>query len=114
MTPLPTFPRHAQPRVWLITSAPSPTGTAIARAVLAHGDSAVLGVKEASSAGEEIDGEEEKDGCFAEFWEEVGREGWKERCRIVQLDGRCEFLEFDVFGGVGRGVAKRGDGGYRS
>ena len=90
--PPPQFPTHTQPRVWLITSCASPVGLALARAVLAHGDLVVAGVRPA----------EVEKGCpraeeLRGFWDEVlkGEEKGslgkkvKERVRVVGLDGRC-------------------------
>ncbi|KAL9118799.1 MAG: hypothetical protein Q9187_004650 [Circinaria calcarea] len=37
------FPSHTNPRAWFITAGASPIGLALARAVLAHGDSVILG-----------------------------------------------------------------------
>ena len=74
------------PRVWLITAATSPMGIALARRVLANGDSVIAGVK----AGEERDNNGERGEETRRFWKEVVEEGWRDRCRGVSLDGRCE------------------------
>ena len=87
MTAKPHFPPSTTPRTWLITAATSPIGIPIARAVLAHGDSVVAGIRygEIDTNGEER-GEE-----FREFMaEECVREGWGDGIRAVGLDGRCE------------------------
>ncbi len=82
----PHFPAHSQPRVWLITSASSPVGIAVSRALLKHGDFLVAGVKSIELS-EEIAG---RGSDFASFWEEVVAGGWRHRCRVVGLDERCE------------------------
>ena len=116
--PTTNFPAHHQPRTWLITSAACPIGIALTRAVLAHGDSVLLGV-EASDLSNELaislswgkkgpgkntgnkralfaasngmGPPSERAEEFGQFIkEEVESCGWKERCRIVGLDGRCE------------------------
>lgn len=111
----PQFPTHAHPRVWLITATTSPIGTAIARHALSHGDFVVAGVEDVdilslhnstpstynngNGGGEEEEGDEmrassgkeERGEEFREFWAEVmGKAAWRERCRGVGLDGRCE------------------------
>ena len=114
--PAPNFPAHHQPRTWLITSAACPIGIALTRAVLAHGDSVVLGVEAsdlsnglALSLGKNGSGKStgnkralfgaingleppsERAEEFGQFMkEEVESCGWRDRCRIVGLDGRCE------------------------
>lgn len=97
-TPL-HFPGHAQPRTWLLTSGASPLGIALARALLTHGDCVVLcatpveldGLAKGRAGRASFDvGVRVEE--FARFVrEEVdGAEGWRERCRVVGLDGRCE------------------------
>lgn len=75
MTPTPgstakpsPFPPHPAPRTWLLTSLTSPLSTAIARAVLSHGDNVVAGVR---------------DGDRGEDFRE-----WRGRFRGVGLDAR--------------------------
>lgn len=82
----PHFPSHTLPRVWLITAATSPVGNALICSVLAHGDSVIAGVK----TREPSDNYGEQDDEPRAFWEEVVKQGWRERCRVVSLDGRCE------------------------
>ena len=85
--PHPHFPSSSTPRVWLITAATSPIGIAIARAVLGHGDSVIAGVKDGRFGEGSGDRAEE----FGEFYvEECAKEGWKDKIRVVGLDGRCE------------------------
>lgn len=81
------FPNHSlQARVWLITAATSPIGIALIRRVLAHGELVVAGVKK-----EEICDEDDKRGeVLREFWDDIAREGWRDKVRVVGLDGRCE------------------------
>lgn len=94
-------------------------GIAVARAVLSHGDAVVLGLLpvtlervvqraypfagERSGGDGSVAGAEERIREFEHFWEDevceksvdLGEDrsrGWKERCRAVALDGRCEFL----------------------
>lgn len=83
---LPQFPSHSQPRVWLITSAASPIGIAVARQVLSHGDNVVAGVK-SSEISEENNAKGE---IFARFLEEIVTEKWDDKCLTVELDERCE------------------------
>ena len=54
--------------------------------MLAHGDSVIAGVrtKELSENNDEQDDEP------MAFWDEVVKQGWRERCRVVSLNGRCE------------------------
>ena len=82
----PQFPVHNQPRVWLITSASSPIGTAVSRELLKHGDFLIAGVKPTELLGD--NGEPGSD--ITHFREEVVTEGWNDRCRVVGLDERCE------------------------
>lgn len=81
------FPNHSlQARVWLITAATSPVGIALIRQALAHGESVVAGVKK-----EEICDEDDKQGeVLRAFWADIAREGWRDKVRVVGLDGRCE------------------------
>lgn len=80
------FPTHSQPRVWLITSASSPIGIAVSRELLKHGDLLIAGIKSTELPEENS----ERGTDFASFWEDVVAEGWKDRCRVVGLDERCE------------------------
>ncbi|MCJ1353496.1 MAG: hypothetical protein MMC33_003482 [Icmadophila ericetorum] len=98
------FPSHSAPRNWLITSAASPIGTALARAVLKHGDSVMLGIESHNVVYELRKGigkgdcfRSGRDGSFGEREELFARfmneevreqEGWADRCRVVGLDGR--------------------------
>lgn len=86
--PNPKFPPHPDPRVWFITSAPSPIGISLSRQLLAHGDFLILGTSP---------GELSIPGCsrgedFEAFWcKEIRvKEGWRKRVKVVELDGRCE------------------------
>lgn len=114
--PNPQFPAHSYPRTWLLTSAASPIGIALARALLSHGESVVLGVAgddlehcSWTSAGKGIvhgnykganglgargaEPPTERAEEFGNFLSEVREEeGWEERVRVVGLDGRCESL----------------------
>lgn len=79
------------PRVWLITAATSPIGIALARRVLACGDSVIAGLKTGDLCDDSGDRGEEA----GMFWDEVVKEGWSNRCRGVSLDGRCEAACLD-------------------
>ena len=86
----PQFPTHSRPRVWLITSTTTAIGTSIARHVLGHGDSLIAGIRDLELLKRQ-DGYDEGGEDFREFWAEVmSRKDWRERCRVVGLDGRCE------------------------
>ncbi|KAL8919773.1 MAG: hypothetical protein Q9172_004827 [Xanthocarpia lactea] len=82
------FPSHSEPRVWLLSSGASPIGIALSRQLLAHGDLVVFGARPSDTsdtlAGPGAD--------FTMFWtkEVLVTEGWKNRARVVALDGRCE------------------------
>lgn len=41
-------------------------------------------------SGEDEEGDTRRGDEFREFWQECGKEGWKGRCKRVELDGRCE------------------------
>lgn len=100
----PNFPPSANPRVWLLTSGVCPIGIAVARALLKHGDSIVLGVprpiEEIDTPGSTggaglingttggIEGEGNRNEAFRTFWEETRDAAVKDRCRAVSLDGR--------------------------
>jgi NAD(P)-dependent dehydrogenase (short-subunit alcohol dehydrogenase family) len=81
------FPAHAGPRVWLISAGDSPIGLSIARQILAHGDSVVLGL-----IPPDLERDDSRSADFDTFMEEVDRNaenGWKERLRAAVLDIRC-------------------------
>lgn len=78
----PHFPPHNAPRVWFITAGTSPTAIALARQVLDHGDYVVAGVMP-------IEFEKRESEDFRGFLEDVKKtERWRERLRVVGLDGR--------------------------
>ncbi|KAF2741940.1 short chain dehydrogenase/reductase family protein-like protein [Sporormia fimetaria CBS 119925] len=80
----PTFPPHNAPRVWFIITGTSPIAIATAKQVLDHGDYVVTGVVPA-----EFDKREGQTEDFRAFLEEVKKnERWRERLRVVGLDGR--------------------------
>lgn len=80
----PKFPPHNAPRVWFITTGTSPIAIALARQVLEHGDYVVAAVLPV-----EFEKHEERSEDFRVFVEDVKRtERWKERLRVVGLDGR--------------------------
>lgn len=80
----PHFPPHNAPRVWFITIGTSPIAIALAKQVLDHGDYVVAGVLPIEF--EKREGQSED---FRGFLEEVKRsERWRERLRVVGLDGR--------------------------
>ena len=96
MTAIPNsvFPIHNSSRTWLITSAASPIGMALARAVLAHGDSTLLGV-EPADIDKPYGTQRPRAEVFTRFLkEEVRPKGWQARCAVVGLDARCEDLFF--------------------
>lgn len=95
----PTFPPHSAPRTWLITACTSPIGIAIARQALSHGDNVIAGLNPRHIADftqgeggeeEEEEGDTRRGDGFRDFWRECEEEGWKERCKGLELDGRCE------------------------
>ncbi|KAL8916979.1 MAG: hypothetical protein Q9208_008234 [Pyrenodesmia sp. 3 TL-2023] len=98
IVPPPQFPTHPEPRVWLLSSGASPIGIALSRRLLTHGDSVVFGraPKELSDANSyrAVD--------FTTFWEEevLVKEGWKDRARVISLDGRnmgqCQAAIADI------------------
>ena len=83
----PPFPSANTPRTWLITSAASPIGLTLSRALLAHGDKLLLGVLPS-----ELDPENESPRAedLAQFVKEANEQGWTEKFKIVGLDARCE------------------------
>lgn len=58
--------------------------------MLSHGDSLVAGIEKLEMWHKDDDRGEE---C-RRLWDDVEREGWKHRCRIVGFDGRCEVPLF--------------------
>jgi NAD(P)-dependent dehydrogenase (short-subunit alcohol dehydrogenase family) len=83
----PPFPSANTPRTWLITSAASPIGLTLSRALLAHGDKLILGVK---TADRDIREGTARAQDLAQFIEEARTHGWSEKFKIVELDARCE------------------------
>jgi NAD(P)-dependent dehydrogenase (short-subunit alcohol dehydrogenase family) len=86
--PPPQFPLHKIPRTWLISSATSPFGLALARKLLAHGDNVLLGVISIDTSGDfpEYTG---SNAAFRRFLnEEAIEEGWESQMRVVNCDGR--------------------------
>ncbi|KAL8897670.1 MAG: hypothetical protein Q9207_007100 [Kuettlingeria erythrocarpa] len=84
--PRPRFPTHPEPRVWFLSAGASPIGIALSRQLLAHGDSVVFGTKS-----KEISDPNNLRGIdFTTFWEEevLVQEGWKDRAKVISLDGR--------------------------
>lgn len=80
----PHFPPHNAPRVWFLTIGSSPIAIALARQVLDHGDYVVSGV-----VPQEFEKREGQSEDFRAFLEEVKQnERWRERLRVVGLDGR--------------------------
>lgn len=82
------FPNHSKPRVWLLSSGASPFGIELARQLLTHGDLVVFGRKPKDIS--EPNNQRASD--FTAFWTEevLVEEGWKDRAKVVGLDGRCE------------------------
>lgn len=60
--------------------------------MLAHGDSVIAGVKTKESG---LNNGQREDDPRA-FWDEVVKQGWRERCRVVSLDGRCEASSLNI------------------
>ena len=97
------FPPNAPSQTWLLTAAASPLGIRLARALLSHGDSVVLGVEapileESRSSKlwpENYSGRAEELGRFIRD-EIQNDEGWIERSRVVPLNGRFENLKHSV------------------
>lgn len=80
----PHFPPHNAPRVWFMTIGSSPIAISLAKQVLDHGDYVVAGVVPLEF--EKREGQSED---FRAFLEDVKRtERWRERLRVVGLDGR--------------------------
>ena len=83
----PPFPSANTPRTWLITSAASPIGLTLSRALLAHGDKLVMG-----ALPEDLDRRSQSPQAeeLAQFVEEARGQGWGEKFKVVELDARCE------------------------
>ena len=84
----PRFPPHNAQRVWFLTNGTSPISIALADQALDHGDYVVAGVLPA-----EFERETGRSDEFRGFLDKIGRgegerERWKERLRVVALDGR--------------------------
>lgn len=80
------FPKHIEPRIWLITSFTCPTGQCVTKQALAHGDSVVAGILPGQTARRhEAPNRTE---ALQEFWRQADNEGWGKRIKIVKLDGR--------------------------
>lgn len=81
--------------------------------MLSHGDNVIAGLNprhlaEGHGDGGEEEGDAQRGEEFREFWRECEEEGWKERCKGVELDGRCEGpLLLDCLAGC-LGVRGRG------
>jgi NAD(P)-dependent dehydrogenase (short-subunit alcohol dehydrogenase family) len=85
----PQFPPHNKSRVWVITAGDSPIGISVARQILAHGDSALVGITSS-----DLDRDACRRDMFEDFQAEVEAhrdEGWLERFKAVRLDIRCAF-----------------------
>ncbi|KAL9014068.1 MAG: hypothetical protein Q9173_001277 [Seirophora scorigena] len=84
--PAPQFPAHQESRVWLLSSGASPIGVALARQLLTHGDHVVFGTK----AKEVSDPNSQRAADFSSFWTEevLVKEAWKDRAKVIGLDGR--------------------------
>ena len=75
------FPSRSEPRVWLIAAGDSPIGISVARQVLAHGDSVVLGLSYSSLARDQ----RRRDGydLFLAEVEDRRADGWGERLKAI-------------------------------
>ncbi|KAL1999304.1 hypothetical protein VTN02DRAFT_4712 [Thermoascus thermophilus] len=98
------FPSHSEPRVWVISSGDSPIGISLTRQILAHGDSAVVGL-----APSNLDRDEYRRGQFEAFLEEVDEhsgEGWTQRLKAVVLDlrmmGQCQAVVAEAVATFGK------------
>ncbi|KAL8888246.1 MAG: hypothetical protein Q9205_002960 [Flavoplaca limonia] len=80
------FPSHVNPRIWLLSSGASPIAIALSRQLLAHGDVVAFGVQ----ASDTLDTSAGRAADFTLFWtqEVLVNEGWKDRAKLVRLDGR--------------------------
>ena len=82
--PLPQFPNHDKARVWFLTAADSPIGTALIRHLLDHGDNII-----AATAATTFGGSENHTGDFAQLLVEVNdNEEWKQAFNILPLNSR--------------------------
>ncbi|KAF2728348.1 short chain dehydrogenase/reductase family protein-like protein [Polyplosphaeria fusca] len=80
----PHFPPHNAPRVWFVTPGSSPIAITLSKQVLDHGDYVVAGVLPS-----EFEKREGQTDDFRGFLEDVKKtERWRERLRVVGLDGR--------------------------
>ncbi|KAL4779993.1 hypothetical protein BJX76DRAFT_339315 [Aspergillus varians] len=100
----PQFPPHHESRVWVITAGDSPVGISVARQILAHGDSALVGLAYST-----IDRDECRRDMFEAFVAEVEAhrdEGWVNRFKAVQLDirvvGECQAVVAEAVATFGR------------
>ncbi|KAL4939565.1 hypothetical protein BDV06DRAFT_214176 [Aspergillus oleicola] len=100
----PQFPSHNDSRVWVITAGDSPIGISAARHILAHGDSALVGL-----AYSNLDRDECRRQMFEAFAAEVEAhrdEGWVERFKAVPLDirivGECQAVVAEAVATFGR------------
>ncbi|KAL4927474.1 short chain dehydrogenase/reductase family protein [Aspergillus undulatus] len=100
----PQFPPHNDSRVWVITAGDSPVGISVARQVLAHGDSALVGL-----AYSNLDRDECRREMFEAFAAQVEAhrdEGWVERFKAVPLDirivGECQAVVAEAVVTFGR------------
>ncbi|KAL4905321.1 hypothetical protein BDW74DRAFT_21410 [Aspergillus multicolor] len=100
----PQFPPHKESRVWVITAGDSPVGISVARQILAHGDSALVGISSSDL---------DRDACRREMFDafvaevEAHRdEGWVERFKSAQLDirivGECQAVVAEAVATFGR------------
>ncbi|MCJ1406563.1 hypothetical protein MMC19_000629 [Ptychographa xylographoides] len=96
-----TFPAHAHPRAWLLTSAASPLGVALARAILAHGDSAVLCVEPCVL----VDLGWSRSGAQKHWWGNPKGDGVAIPGRGIRVDDFARFVREEVRGGEWEGRA---------
>ncbi|OJJ43824.1 hypothetical protein ASPZODRAFT_135850 [Penicilliopsis zonata CBS 506.65] len=98
------FPPHIEPRVWVITAGDSPIGISVARQILTHGDSVLLGLLASDFARDEC----RRDGfdVFLAEVEEHRAEGWTERLKTATLDtrmmGECQAAVAEAVATFGR------------
>lgn len=84
--PIPRYPPHNAPRVWLITCASSPLGISLTRHLLGHGDLVCAGVLPS-----EFESDSPPSLDFRAFLTEIGSNNtFRERLRVVALDVRVE------------------------
>ncbi|KAL4818294.1 hypothetical protein BDW67DRAFT_157674 [Aspergillus spinulosporus] len=100
----PQFPPHNESRVWVITAGDSPVGISVTRQILAHGDSALVGITSS-----DLDRDACRRDMFEDFQAEVEAhrdEGWVERFKAVQLDiriiGECQAVVAEAVATFGR------------